>query len=124
MDATTGKALGGAAHLAQSIADVLGTPLGSLVMRRDYGSLLFELIDQPVTPVTAMLMRAACAIALRIWGPEIGIGKVTRIALTGTPAEGNLVTAVTYRPTSTAAANAASTLSIPLPATMGGKRSS
>lgn len=124
MDATTGKALGGAAHLAQSVADVLGTPLGSLVMRRDYGSLLFELIDQPVTPVTAMLIRAACAIALRIWGPEIGLGKVTGIAITGVATEGNLTASIRYRPTGTAAANAASTLSIPLPATMGGKRSS
>lgn len=37
-DANTGKALEGMAHLRQSIRDILGTPLGSRVMRRDYGS--------------------------------------------------------------------------------------
>ena len=45
--AATGKRLEGNAHLAQSIADILTTPLGTRLMRHDYGSLLPELIDQP-----------------------------------------------------------------------------
>ena len=46
--ATTGRTITGAAHLAQSIADVLTTPIGSRVMRREYGSLLPDLIDDPL----------------------------------------------------------------------------
>lgn len=48
MDATTGKPLSGDAHLAQSVADILTTPIGSRVMRRSYGSLIPSLIDAPI----------------------------------------------------------------------------
>lgn len=47
MDRTTGKTLSGIRHLRQRIADVLTTPIGTRVMRRDYGSRIFELIDNP-----------------------------------------------------------------------------
>lgn len=49
MDNITGKPLGGLAHLRQSIADILITPIGSRVMRRDYGSRIFQRIDAPIT---------------------------------------------------------------------------
>jgi len=35
IDASTGKALGGIAHVRQSVRDILTTPLGTRVMRRD-----------------------------------------------------------------------------------------
>ena len=44
MDRETGKSLSGIEHLRQSIRDILTTPIGSRVMRRDYGSRLFELL--------------------------------------------------------------------------------
>ena len=50
MNAHTGQALSGLDHLRQSIADILSTPLNTRVMRRDYGSRIPELIDQPITP--------------------------------------------------------------------------
>ena len=43
----TGKRLSGAAHLRQSVSDILNTPVGSRVLVRDYGSDLFELLDSP-----------------------------------------------------------------------------
>lgn len=46
MNAKTGKALGGVEHLKQSIRDIVTTPLGSRVMRRDYGCGLYELVDR------------------------------------------------------------------------------
>ena len=52
VDASTGRALDGMQHLGQSIGDILMTPMGSRVMRRDYGSLLTELIDQPIYNAT------------------------------------------------------------------------
>ncbi len=36
MNANTGKELEGIEHLKQSIIDILTTPIGSRVMRRDY----------------------------------------------------------------------------------------
>jgi phage baseplate assembly protein W len=49
MDNLTGKSLADLAHLRQSIADILTTPIGSRVMRRDYGSRIFQRIDAPLT---------------------------------------------------------------------------
>ncbi len=36
MSAETGKALEGLEHLKQSITDILTTPIGSRIMRREY----------------------------------------------------------------------------------------
>jgi phage baseplate assembly protein W len=52
IDANTGKALSGLAHLRQSVTDILSTPIGSRVMRREYGSQLFRLIDAPLNRST------------------------------------------------------------------------
>lgn len=117
MNATTGRAIDGTAHLAQSITDILGTPLGSRVMRRDYGSLLFDLIDQPMNAAVQMLLRAATAIAIRRWEPRI---KVTKVSLSGTIADGTLVITIAGNRTDLPAANARVTLSIPQPAILGG----
>ncbi|MGV6379234.1 GPW/gp25 family protein, partial [Escherichia coli] len=35
-------------HLKQSVRDILITPLASRVMRREYGSLVPDLIDEPM----------------------------------------------------------------------------
>ncbi len=112
MNANTGKAIEGADHLAQSIADILSTPLGSRVMLRDYGSLLFDLIDQPLNAATAMLLRAATAIAIQRWEPRI---KVSRVSLSGSPADGNLAITIAGARTDVPPATARTTLSIPLP---------
>ncbi|MGL4827152.1 MAG: GPW/gp25 family protein, partial [Vibrionaceae bacterium] len=47
MNRFTGYSISELQHIKQSIQDILTTPLGSRVMRRDYGSAIFELIDQP-----------------------------------------------------------------------------
>lgn len=78
MSATTGKPLAGDAHLVQSIADILTTPIGTRVMRRDYGSALFELLDAPLNALTRLRLFAASADALRRWEPRI---RLTRVAL-------------------------------------------
>jgi uncharacterized protein len=70
-DATTGKPLDGIAHLKQSIRDILTTPLGSRVMRRDYGSRIFDLVDAPLTPDTIADIYAATVESLTTWEPRI-----------------------------------------------------
>lgn len=69
-DSTTGKAIEGVDRLRQSIADILTTPIGSRVMRRDYGSRLPELVDSPVGRSSPALLAAATAEALAKWEPE------------------------------------------------------
>lgn len=76
MDSTTGKTLDGIAHLKQSIRDVLTTPLGSRVMRRDYGSRLFSLIDNPLNIATKVEIYAATAEALMRWEPRLMVQQV------------------------------------------------
>lgn len=70
-DSTSGKPLSGIAHLKQSIRDILTTPIGSRVMRRDYGSELFNLIDAPANRATVLDIMAAIVDALRKWEPRI-----------------------------------------------------
>ncbi len=64
-------------HLKQSIADILSTPQGSRVMRRAYGSRLFELVDAPMNRRGVMDVVAAIAEALDLWEPRLQLRKVT-----------------------------------------------
>jgi phage baseplate assembly protein W len=77
MDARTGKALSGDAHLAQSIADILSTPVGTRLMRRDYGSRVPDLIDAPGNAATRVQLYAATATALMRWEPRIALTRVS-----------------------------------------------
>jgi hypothetical protein len=74
--ATTGRAITGPAHLSQSMADILTTPIGSRVMRREYGSLLPDLIDAPFNDATRLQAYAAVAMALMRWEPRIRLSRV------------------------------------------------
>lgn len=76
MSRSTGKTVEGLEHLKQSIIDILTTPIGSRVMRRDYGSRLFELIDAPVNRETLVDYYAAVAEALDLWEPRIQLQQV------------------------------------------------
>lgn len=75
--ATTGKPLSGIEHLKQSITDILNTPKGSRVMRRDYGSDLPELVDAPMNLSTLSRIYAATADAIRLWEPRFQCKQVT-----------------------------------------------
>lgn len=70
MNANTGKALSGIDHLRQSIRDILTTPIGSRVMRREYGSQLFSLLDAPLNRSGLMDLVAASAEAIERWEPR------------------------------------------------------
>lgn len=67
MNKQTGRTLEGKAHLRQSIEDILSTPIGTRVGRRDYGSRLFSLVDGNVDQVFEVELYAAVAEALRNW---------------------------------------------------------
>ncbi len=74
--AITGQHLAGEAHLRQSITDILTTPVGTRVMRRDYGSRLFELVDAPINRSTLVEIYAATAEALLKWEPRLELSRV------------------------------------------------
>ncbi len=76
MNANNGRVLSGIDHLKQSIRDILTTPLGSRVMRRNYGSRLFELLDNPSSASLMTDMIAATAEALGKWEHRISVKKV------------------------------------------------
>ena len=76
IDANTGKRLAGLDHLRQSIRDILTTPIGSRVMRRDYGSRLYRLVDAPLNRATILDLYAATAEALATWEPRIEVQEV------------------------------------------------
>lgn len=79
-NASTGKHLADIAHLRQSVRDILTTPLGSRVMRREYGSRLLELVDNPINPTTMLEAYAATAEALMRWEPRLKVLQVRATA--------------------------------------------
>lgn len=76
IDAQTGRSLTGIDHLRQSLRDILSTPIGTRVMRRDYGSRLFELVDAPMNNATLLDLYAATAEAVARWEPRFRLTRV------------------------------------------------
>ncbi len=76
MSRDTGQALGGFDHLRQSIQDILTTPVGTRVHRRDYGSRLPRLVDRPINRSLVSELVAATAEALDRWEPRLRLEKV------------------------------------------------
>jgi phage baseplate assembly protein W len=77
MSRTTGAYLDDLEHLKQSIIDILTTPIGSRVMRREYGSNLFYLVDRPINKDFLQQIYAAVAEAIERWEPRFDLKKVT-----------------------------------------------
>ena len=74
--ATTALTIGTLEHIRQSVADILSTPLGSRVMRREYGSALFALTDAPMDRVTVLDIVQAATVALGRWEPRVRLMRV------------------------------------------------
>lgn len=68
-------------YIRLTVADILTTPIGSRVMRRDYGSYIPELIDQPMNEVTRLKIFGATAMALMRWHRRC---RLKSVQLTGT----------------------------------------
>lgn len=114
MDRSTGKPMGGDAHLAQSIGDILSTPIGSRVMRRDYGSALFQLIDQPMNALGRLRIIAAAADAIRRWEPRIRLTRAQLVGDAATFAAGTFALMVEGQRTDDPSPTGLTRLSIPL----------
>ncbi|MCP4102605.1 MAG: phage baseplate protein [Lentisphaerae bacterium] len=79
IDHTTGRYLSGLDHLKQSITDILTTPIGSRVMRREYGSRLPRLVDAPLNSSTLVDLYSATAEALLRWEPRFKLLSVSAV---------------------------------------------
>jgi phage baseplate assembly protein W len=76
MDKHTGKPLSGVEHLRQSVEDILTTVPETRVMRREYGSHLYSLVDAPMNSETLVDFYAATAKAIDQWEPRVLLTRV------------------------------------------------
>lgn len=98
MNSQTGLSISEAEHIRQSVSDILVTPVGSRVMRREYGSLLAAMIDRPQSPALRLQIMAACYSAIQKWEPRISL---TAIAFERSESDGTLYVDITgTRPSS------------------------
>jgi len=82
MNAADGRWLKRPDHISQSLGKILATPIGSRVMRRDFGSLIPALIDQPLNAATILRTYSAAVVAIQQWEPRIKITEVRRAVTT------------------------------------------
>ena len=76
MDRYTGLPISGIDHLMQSIEDILTTPIGSRLMRPEYGSSIRRFVDLPVSEGWKSAVQAEAARALKRWEPRLDLTRV------------------------------------------------
>ncbi len=76
MNISNGKAISEISHIKQAIINILTTPIGSRIMRRDYGSRLFEKIDRPLNGELIAEIYSDIVEALFIWEPRFELEQV------------------------------------------------
>lgn len=76
MDRDSGEAITDTDHIRQSVRDILITPEGSRIGRREYGSLLSVLIDKAQNDAVRLQVMAAVYTALSRWEPRIRLSTV------------------------------------------------
>lgn len=77
MDSDSGRWLGDIEHLQQSIKKILTTPIGTRVERREFGSMVPDLVDRPVNQEFPLLMYTAVATALMHHEPRLRLERMT-----------------------------------------------
>lgn len=87
MDRSTGQPLSGWPSVVQSIATILTTPIGTRVMRREFGSELMDLVDRPMTPEVVLALYAATAYAVERWEPRF---RLTGVEMSEPTAAGSI----------------------------------
>lgn len=64
-------------HIKQSIEDICSTPLGSRVMRRNYGTKLANFIDQPTSEALFLKCCSTIYSGILMWEPRIHVTKIS-----------------------------------------------
>lgn len=86
MHTKSGRQISDLDHLHQSVSDILFTPIGSRVMRREYGSLLLELIDHPQNAAMRLKLVSAAVMALMRWEPRLKLSQL-QVSRGATPSQ-------------------------------------
>jgi hypothetical protein len=68
---------GGLDRLTASIQQILGTNVGTRVMRRDFGSSAFSFVFSPNDPQIDVKLDYAIRQALAKWEPRVTVGQIT-----------------------------------------------
>ncbi|MCF9034713.1 GPW/gp25 family protein [Acinetobacter nectaris] len=63
--------------IRQSIQEILSTPIGSRIMRRQFGSDIPNLIDQPLNQVLVLRVYSAIYTPLILWEQRISIENIS-----------------------------------------------
>ena len=84
IDKNTGRSLQTEQQsIQQSLQDIITTPIGSRVMRREYGSLIFELLDQPINDSLVLKCYSAIYTAVTRWEDRISISQIFMSSVQG-----------------------------------------
>lgn len=73
MNKHTGQLLNEYEHIRQSITDILLTQKGTRLMRREYGSDLFNFIDRPTSRAVMLQLAVAAVMAIDEWEPRVRV---------------------------------------------------
>lgn len=73
----TGSNISEVEHIYQSINMILTTPIGSRVMRRDFGSNIYKLVDRGISPSVITAIYAEIHQSLSTWEPRIRVISTT-----------------------------------------------
>lgn len=71
MNPATGRWQDELSSIKASVHDIITTPIGSRPMRRDYGSLVPELIDHPWNAANRLRLQAATVMAILRWEDRV-----------------------------------------------------
>ncbi len=95
--ATAAGVLNSWTHVEQSVEKILTTPIGSRIMRRDFGSQVPDLVDAKMVQRNVLAIYSAAAVAIARWEPRF---RVTRASITQLTAGGRVALQVygTYFP--------------------------
>jgi phage baseplate assembly protein W len=83
MNQSTGRWLTGIGHFRQSLQKILTTRIGTRIERREFGSLIPDLIDSPANPRAVLLLYAATVTAIMKHEPRLRVSRIS--AEFGTP---------------------------------------
>lgn len=73
IDPVSGTVVNELQDIRNSVADILRTPVGTRVMRRGYGSHIFDLVDSPGSQAWSLSIIAAAAEAITRWEPRVRV---------------------------------------------------
>lgn len=73
IDRYSGKLIDENAHIRQSVIDIITTRIGERVMRREYGTILLDVIDAPMNEILVMQLMSSIFMALNEYEPRIEV---------------------------------------------------